>query len=765
MQYMKALLLASATFMASVPVVWCAPPQPLTSLHAIHALTADEASHELPVAFEATVTYYRSFEPTLFVQDKGEALYVRSSKDLKLLPGDRVLITGSTYADFRPDVVSSKITVLRADSMPRPVATTFETLIKSKLDCTYVVVRGVVRSADVQLSAGHNVTQLELSMDSGYIGVTMDNGDAARLNGWLDSEVEITGVAAGRFDGKMQLAGILLHSSSYRDVHVLHSAARDPWSLPITPMDNVLTAYNVLDRTRRVRVQGTITYYHQAQMAVLQDGPRSIRVFTPEIEPLQIGDRAEAIGIPYVDNGFLTLKMGALRTSGAAAPIAPVPVTWDELASSKHAFDLVTIEGTVVTQVRESAQDVYVISAQGNLFSAVVRHPFVYEWGVVKLPPPMPPIPPGSKVRITGVAILDDGNPFNGAMAFGILLRSASDVAVIASPSWLNVRNLLRLVSLLLLAVIGVAGWSWILTKKVQRQTAALATRIEAEAILERRRSLILENINGTQPLGKIIQQITELVTYSLGGSPCWCEFDDGHCLGNKPVHLIGQKMMRQEIPSRSGAQHGVLYAALHSNATLRAEPSDALSMGAWLATLAIETRGLYSDLVHRSEYDLLTDVYNRFSLEKLLIALMEDSRQQLCVFGLIYIDLDDFKQVNDQYGHLVGDVYLQTAAARMKGQLRPVDTLARLGGDEFAALIPSVHGRADVEEIAQRLDRCFDEPIAVQGYTLQASASIGIALFPEDGQTGDNLLSAADAAMYVAKNIKKENRSTLRKH
>ncbi len=110
--------------------------------------------------------------------------------------------------------------------------------------------------------------------------------------------------------------------------------------------------------------------------------------------------------------------------------------------------------------------------------------------------------------------------------------------------------------------------------------------------------------------------------------------------------------------------------------------------MAAGLATLAIETSRLYSELVHRSEFDLLTDVPNRFAMKKALAALIEESRQSAAIFGVMYVDLNEFKQVNDEYGHQFGDMYLKEIALRMKRQLRPGDTLARLGGDEFAVLV-----------------------------------------------------------------------------
>jgi diguanylate cyclase (GGDEF)-like protein len=93
-----------------------------------------------------------------------------------------------------------------------------------------------------------------------------------------------------------------------------------------------------------------------------------------------------------------------------------------------------------------------------------------------------------------------------------------------------------------------------------------------------------------------------------------------------------------------------------------------------------------------------------------------------------------------------------------MKRQLRSQDMLARLGGDEFAALVAVVRNRAEADEIAHRLERSFDEPFAVEGHVLSGSASVGIALYPEDGSTKDSLLSASDAAMYVAKHTRQQS-------
>jgi diguanylate cyclase (GGDEF)-like protein len=737
-----------------------AQPTPLNSVSAVRALSHAAAAKSPPADFEATVTYFRDYERTLFVQDGAAAIYVNATTDLRLVPGDRIRVRGVAQDSFRPVVLSRDLTLLSHGNPPVPAQPGFVSMIRSEFDCRYVTVGGTVISAYTTLSSGRSVTGIDLRVDGGMVSVIMDSDDSSRLKGLLDAQVEITGALSGHFDGKMQQTGLLIHAMSFNQVKIIRRAARDAWSIPETSMGDVLRNTNVLDRSQRVRVQGTLTYYRQTSMAILQDGDRSIRVLTPQIERLSIGDRVEAIGIPYVENDFLTLKLGQIRSTGSSAPIEPRPVKWDEVASGKYAFNLVSIDGTVVSQARQHAQDVYIISSGQNVYSATVRHSFLYTWNVPVKLPPMPEIKPGSKVRVTGVAVLDSGNPFNGATAFGILLRSSSDIVVLSPPSWMTVQNLSLLVSVLLLVVAFFAIWSAVLKHQVRGRTTELATRIQAEAALERRRSQILEDINGPRPLREVLEQIANLVSFNLDGAPCWFQVGDRERYGHFPSGAPKENVIRQDIPSRSDRYHGELCAVLDPKSPLRSRASEALSMGAWLATLLIENRSMYADLVHRSEFDLLTDIHNRFSLErqidKLITRACSESKLESYRFGLIYVDLDEFKQVNDLYGHRIGDVFLQTVAQRMKRQLRPGDILSRLGGDEFAALVAPVRDRREAQDVADRLDRCFEEPFVLDGVSVRGSASIGIALYPEDGRSRDALFSRADARMYAEKHSRR---------
>jgi diguanylate cyclase (GGDEF)-like protein len=752
---MKRLFLTFAMVLCSATGGWATDQAALTSVRAVHALTNAKAGKQIPVSFEATVTYARSYENLLFVQDGDNAVFVQPHSEIKLVPGDRVLVHGTTQASFHPIVSADKVTLLHHGAAPEPIPTTFDELIRAQRDCELVTVRATVRAADliVSRSAPIHSTQLQLLTENGPIEAYVDSDDADAIKNLLDAEVEVTGAAAGKFDDKMQPTGVVLYVSSLANIKILYRAVANPWSIAITPMDRILAVYRIHDLTPRVRVHGTITYYEPGSAIVLQDGSKSLWIATRTHDPLRIGDQADAIGFPDAHNRLLTLNDSEIQDSGSFKPITPQTATWHDLAfwssntADGHQNDLVSIEGRVVTEVREPSQDEYVIDSDGRLFNAIYRHP-----PSGSALPAMKLISQGAKVRVTGICSIMQAGTINPGeeVPFNILLRSFDDIEFIGMPPFLSIGNLSLLVGLLLSLSFAVGARGWTTERKLRRHNAALA-------FVEKRRSRILEEINGSRSLAEIVEDITSVVSFWLRGAPCWCELADGVQLGNRPPKLNGLRVIRREIPARSGLPHGSILVALDSRTKPLPVEAEALSMAIGLAALAIETRCLYSDLRRRSEFDLLTDVHNRFSMEKQLDLRIEEARRNAGTFGLIYIDLNDFKKVNDIYGHQIGDRYLQEVVLRMKHQLRSRDLLARLGGDEFAVLLPLARKRDEVQEIAMRLDRCFDDPFALGVHLLKGSASIGVAVYPLDGTTSDALFSAADAAMYVAKKARRE--------
>lgn len=749
-------------FVMLLPGAAAAPvaPAPLTTLSAIHTLTNAEASHKIPVVFTATVGYSRGYEYLLFLQDGGIGIFAHPPQGQQYQPGDRVLVKGVTQNSFRPLVNATSLTVLSHGAPPKPIPTTFHDLIRAQHDSMLVSVRATVRAVDAAAVGNRSYTKLQLLTDGGQIMANVDDSDTASLQSLLDATVDITGAAAGIFDDKMQQTGVLLYVSSAKNIKVLQRAKTAPWALPLTPMDRVMEAYDFRDLSQRVRVEGTITYYQRGSALVLQNGTRSLWISTLSSAPLVLGDRAEATGFPQATDRILTLTAGEIHDTGIWAPVKPLAATWQQLgywsnnSPTGHQNDLVSIEGTVMTAVREASQDEFVLIAGKHEFTAIYHHPY----GDDRLAP-MKQIAIGSKVRVTGICVVADTSSSNpgGETPFNILLRSFDDITVLARPSLLDIRNLTILIGLLIAGLFIMIGRGWALERRVRRQTASLSSRTEAEAELERRRSHILEDINGSRPLSELLEAIVAMVSFLLRGAPCWCQLASGTRVGSAAPAGTPSRLVHMEIDGRSGVSLGTIYAALGTDAPPHDSQIQALSAGVRLATLAIETRRLYSDLRHRSEFDLLTDIHNRFSMDLQLETQIEEARKHGCVFGLVYIDLDHFKQVNDQYGHHIGDLYLQEAARRMKSQLRAQDMLARLGGDEFAALIAEAHSRAEVVEIAHRLERCFDASFTLEGCVFHGSASIGYALYPEDGVNKDSLLNIADAAMYAQKQGKRQ--------
>ncbi len=583
----------------------------LTTLQQIHALTNAEASKGLPVAFEATVTYVRAWAQTSFMQDGDAAIFVLIPSDTNLKPGDRVLVRGATRASFRPIVVSKSIALLHHGPLPKPVPADYDELIHSQYDSRRVTVHGVVQSADFMSSEEQSIF-LRMVADDGYIDAMVDSSDANVLKELLDAEVEVTGEAAGHFDNKMQKTGIQLHVSSMADIKILKRASANPWNLPATPMDTIVTGYRIRNLTARVRVHGTITYYEPGSAVVLQDGAKSLWISTRTFDDLKIGDLADAIGFPEVRDGFLTLARSEVQDTHVSAPIAPFSASWKLLTLNDtnhfgHVYDLVSIEGQVVTEAREALQDQYVLMSDGHLVTAIYRRADEANPDQV-----MKRIPLGSKVRVTGICVLDDPNPFNGPVPFNILLRSTDDITVVAKPSLLNTRNLLVAIGALLLVIFAVIARSWALARKVQHQSAILSARTEIEADLERRRSRILEAINESRPLSEILLQITAMVSASLGGAPCWCEITDGGWIGDYPPEQESLRLVRARIDGRAGPVLGTLVAGFPAAELPNDREAVALRNGARLATLAIETLRLYPDLRRRPEYELLTDIPNR---------------------------------------------------------------------------------------------------------------------------------------------------------
>ncbi|MDO9165360.1 MAG: EAL domain-containing protein [Rhodoferax sp.] len=175
-----------------------------------------------------------------------------------------------------------------------------------------------------------------------------------------------------------------------------------------------------------------------------------------------------------------------------------------------------------------------------------------------------------------------------------------------------------------------------------------------------------------------------------------------------------------------------------------------------------LERRRAEARLDHLAHHDPLTGLPNRLLFAEQLQRSVSKAERHGHQLAVLFIDLDRFKDVNDTLGHAVGDELLVEVARRLTGQLRGGDLLARLGGDEFVCILEEIHTPQDASRVADKLIARIAESISIRDNDLVISASIGISLYPADGVNADNLLRAADTAMYQAK---KHGRNTYHFH
>jgi len=152
------------------------------------------------------------------------------------------------------------------------------------------------------------------------------------------------------------------------------------------------------------------------------------------------------------------------------------------------------------------------------------------------------------------------------------------------------------------------------------------------------------------------------------------------------------------------------------------------------------------------ADRDELTGLYNRRGMqEQLDLAIAEAARRRHGA-GLLFVDLDGFKGINDEFGHAVGDKILTAVGARIAARTRNGDMVCRYGGDEFVVLLPCLSDAGDAAKVANMIRRRVAAPYCIDGQSLQLTAAVGLAIYPDDGESADELLHRADASMYRAK-------------
>ncbi|MBK5256310.1 MAG: EAL domain-containing protein [Vicinamibacteria bacterium] len=338
------------------------------------------------------------------------------------------------------------------------------------------------------------------------------------------------------------------------------------------------------------------------------------------------------------------------------------------------------------------------------------------------------------------------------------IIESTLTIAPPPVPFTEQLRKYVLAVFALMLVAGAAFAWSAMLQREVRART------VELEQGLAERQKLTAERDRFFE-----VSQTLHVVL-DAKGSIRWVSPASKRMLGRDPEEFVGTKVWEHLDIDEEGAQREVL-PRLKTGATdleLRLRHRDGSPrwtlwnaapdpMGELVFAAGLdvsERRKAEHQIEHLAYHDALTGLPNRHLFVDRLDNALTRARRSQENLAVLFVDIDHFKAINDSLGHTAGDTLLRTLAHRLRSSLRTEDTVARLGGDEFTVLVTGLKDPNDLLRLAQKIHSTIKVPAEVASRDLTVSASIGVGLFPQDGETAEQLLRNADLAMYRAKEL-----------
>lgn len=208
-------------------------------------------------------------------------------------------------------------------------------------------------------------------------------------------------------------------------------------------------------------------------------------------------------------------------------------------------------------------------------------------------------------------------------------------------------------------------------------------------------------------------------------------------------------------LKSHNGTIGALVIKSYPGNACYSTKDQELLQFVSNQIAIAIERQQMQAKLLHMAQFDQLTGLPNRMLLYDRLKTALSSAQRRQEKLSLLYVDLDKFKEVNDTLGHSIGDLLLQEVAKRLQQSVRQSDTVARIGGDEFIVLLPHTQRPEQATRVIEKINAALAKPLTIGSNNLSIVPSIGVAHYPENGDSEQQLLKFADNAMYLNKKRK----------
>ena len=484
-----------AALLPSVPAQ--TPPEELRTVVAVRGLTVEQAQQKTRVRLRGVVTFFDEGLFSRFIQDDTAGIYLQYSTNTPwLVPGQIVEVTGrSSPGEYAPIVVPERVRVVGNGELPVPKRVTYEQLASGKEDSQFVEIAGVVRSVQsVEASQYHLI---EIATGGGRLSVYVRQLPVLQTGELVDSTVRVRGVCSTRFNHQRQLFAIRLMVPRPEDLVIEVPAPKEPFAIPARPIGSLLQFAPAESSGHREKVAGTVIYYEPGRTIFLQEGEQGVEVQTTAREPLQMGDRIEALGFVIQGEYTPALQDAVFRKTAAGQPVQPSSVTPDEALKGKHDCRLIQISARLLDRAGHGPERYLILQDRDFIFYAYLRQTNGQD--------NFAELENGSRVSVTGVCRIDPGEWQAGddwrAKSFRVQLRSMADIVVLQSPPWWTLQKVLWIAGALGFVTLAAFSWVMVLHRQVAERTRQLEAQIQERQRAERQRVVEQERTRVAQDL------------------------------------------------------------------------------------------------------------------------------------------------------------------------------------------------------------------------------------------------------------------------